>query len=163
MACLPKYLAPYLFWREVVIWFHESEYEMPLWVAEDPYIERFLMCIDPANPHFNIPLKTAKFIFESVLSSYVSSEKRAVIESHRDGDDVQWKLLEAFMAGRRHFIGNDKTYLELRLEIVDDWQWVLDPQQSATFCPDPLLRDLMYYYATYDFIQLEPQKFPSRV
>jgi hypothetical protein len=93
----------------------------------------------------------------------VNSEIRAVIESHRDGDTVQWKLLEAYMAGRRHFIGDDKTYLALRLNIVDDWQWVLDPQQTATFCPDPLLRDLMYYYATYDFAQSEPQKLARRV
>ena len=37
------------------------------------------------------------------------------------------------------------------------WQWVLDPQ-FPTFCPDPLLRDLMYYYATYDFAQAEPTR-----
>ena len=161
MEVLPKYLVQHLFWDEVIAWFHESRYEMPRWVIEDPYVERFLSHMDPANPHFSLPNKTARFLLESVLPSYIGGEARPVIESHRDGDDVQWKLLEAYMAGRRHFIGDDKLYLALRLDIVEDWQWVLDPQ-SPTFCPDPLLRDLMYYYATYDFYQAEPTKVASQ-
>ena len=120
MENLPKCLVPHFFWEDVLRWFYESRYEMPHWVVEDQYVERFLAHVDPNNPHFSIPAQTAKFIFDSVLPSYINDATRPTIESHRDGDDVQWKLLEAYMAGRRHFMDDDKLYLTLRLDIVDD-------------------------------------------